>query len=196
MDERAGGGVSCKIAAFLTPTSTLFVIDTHEKKIISTGYTPYSDADYIEPLPVAPEAINLLQVSEFESNGRLRVREADFKVPHDLRDSGALPVSVRDAADFTAFLKWPVICINHWPIIMYTVPLVFFPVFLTNIAQFCTVPLCSSRRRFARALLVVHSARRLGYALALLLRKMWVGEIFLPSFIHVSTIFSRKMRLF
>jgi hypothetical protein len=89
VDERAGGGVSCKIASFLTPTSTLFVIDTHEKKIISTGYTPYSDADYIEPLPVAPEAINLLQVCEFESNGRLRVREADFKVPHDLRDSGA-----------------------------------------------------------------------------------------------------------
>ena len=66
VDERAGGGVSCKIASFLTPTSTLFVIDTHEKKIISTGYTPYSDADYIEPLPVVPEPINLLQVSEFE----------------------------------------------------------------------------------------------------------------------------------
>jgi hypothetical protein len=86
VDEKAIGGASTKIASFLTPSSSLFVIDTHEKKIVYTNYMPFTDQDYIEPVTEVIQPINLQQHVEFDADGHIVLNQDPYKVPHAMQD--------------------------------------------------------------------------------------------------------------
>ena len=99
VDKQAHGGPCTRIASYLTPSSTLYVVDTQAKKIVLTNYMPYQDSDAIDAIPEPLLPVTFTQPSseplQLDTQGRLVLQEEPYRVPHFMQDhDGSLLVPI------------------------------------------------------------------------------------------------------
>lgn len=90
VDKQSHGGPCTRIASYLTPSSTLHVVDTQAKKIVFTNYMPFHEADAIEPVPEPLQPVEFTKPSSepppLDARGRLVLSEEPYRVPHFMQD--------------------------------------------------------------------------------------------------------------